>query len=75
MGKNGWRDVDDTGRLLPHRATAEAGALDHEKGRLLACAEAAVLAAAENICLAAGALRNEAGASYAIGVGFLARAH
>src|SRR5258705_1121197 len=75
MRKNGWRDVDDAGRLLPRHALAEARAVDHEKGCLLACTEATVLAAAKDICLVTGTLRDEAGASHTVGIGFLARAH
>src|SRR5439155_19134013 len=75
MRENGWRDVDDAGGLLPRHAMAEARAVDHEKRCLLACTEATVLAAAEDICLVAGTFRDEAGASHAVGIGFLARAH
>ena len=75
MRENGWRDVDDAGGLLPRHARAEARAVDHEKGCLLACTEATVLAAAEDICLVTGTLRDEAGAGHAVGIGFLARAH
>jgi len=69
-----WRDVDDAGRLLPRHAMAEARAVDHEKGCLLARTEATVLAAAEDIRLVTGPLRDEAGASHAVGIGLLARA-
>src|SRR5438132_4780509 len=75
MRENGRRDVDDAGRLLPRHAMAEARAVDHQKGCLLACTEATVLAAAEDICLATGTLRDEAGAGHAIGIGLLARTH
>src|SRR5688572_16188894 len=75
MRENGWRDVGDAGGLLPCHAMAEARAADHEKGRLLACTEATVLAAAKDICLVPGTLRDEAGASDAVGIGLVARAH
>src|SRR6185295_606968 len=75
MRENGRRDVGDAGRLLPRHATAEARAVDHEEGRLLACTEPTVLAAAKNIRLVAGTLRDEAGASDAVGIGLVAGAH
>ena len=49
--------------------------LTAEGRETLARTEATVLAAAEDICLVAGTLRDETGAGDAVGIGLIARAH